>query len=61
MNYFQAIAARLESDWPGYQFWYVPKAVGGFIWCARREDDHRHVINAGSPDELEERLAGEEG
>jgi hypothetical protein len=53
MNYFQAITARLERDWPDYQLWYVPKAVGGITWCARRLDETGDVINATSPDELE--------
>jgi hypothetical protein len=26
--------------------------VGGQVWCARRRDDHRTVLKAGSPDEL---------
>jgi hypothetical protein len=56
MNHFQAIVARLESDWPDYQGWYVPKAVGGTTWCARRWDETGDVINADSPDELEAML-----
>ena len=56
MNYFQATVARLESDWPDYQAWYVPKAVGGTTWCARRWDETGDVINADSPDELEAML-----
>ena len=52
MNHFQAIVAQLEGDWPGYQIWYVPKAVGGTTWCARRWDGTGDVINADSPDEL---------
>ena len=52
MNHFQAIVARLESDLPDYQVWYVPKAVGGTTWCARRWDETGDVINADSPDEL---------
>jgi hypothetical protein len=53
MNHFQAITARLERDWPDYQVWYVPKAIGGMTWCARRWDETGDVINATSPDELE--------
>jgi hypothetical protein len=45
MNHFQAITARLESDWPDYQMWYVPKAVGGTTWCARRWDETGDVIH----------------
>jgi hypothetical protein len=61
MNYFQAITARLESDWPDYQVWYVPKAVGGTTWCARRWDETGDVIHAGSPEELEALLRLKEG
>jgi hypothetical protein len=53
MNYFQAIVARLEADWPAWHVWAVPKAVGGTTWCARRWDETGDVINADSPDELE--------
>jgi hypothetical protein len=51
----QAVAA-LERDWPRWQIWTVPRAVGGTIWCARRHDNHRRVLNAHSPTELEEYL-----
>jgi hypothetical protein len=56
MNYFQAIVARLESDWPDWQVWYVPKAVGGMIWCAWRWDGSGETINASSPGELVDKL-----
>jgi hypothetical protein len=29
VNHFEAIVARLEADWPKWQVWYVPRAVGG--------------------------------
>jgi len=29
VNHLQAVTAKLEADWPDYQVWYVPKAVGG--------------------------------
>ena len=59
MNHFQAIVAELERDWPDWQIWYVPRAIGGMTWCARRWDDEKHVLNAGNPDELAEYLAAE--
>jgi hypothetical protein len=59
VNHFQAIVAALERDWPDWQVWYVPKAIGGMIWCARRRDDEKHVLNAASPDELTELLEAE--
>ena len=53
----QAVAA-LRERWPDWQIWYVPRAIGGLLWCARLHNDHKTVINAESPDELEEQLAG---
>lgn len=44
--------AQLQSDWPRWEFWIVHKAVGGTTWCARRRDDPRKVLNAGSAAEL---------
>jgi hypothetical protein len=60
MNQFEVIVTELERDWPDWQFWYVPRAVGGTIWCARRWDDERQVINTDSPDALEDRLERQE-
>jgi hypothetical protein len=50
------IVARLEADWPNWQIWTVPKAIGGTIWCARRWDGTGRVLNAASADELAEYL-----
>ena len=58
-NPTNAIVARLEADWPRWQIWTVPRAVGGTIWCARRWDDERQVLNADSPAELVELLEEE--
>jgi len=44
--------AALERDWPDWQVWTVRKYIGGTAWCARRRDDHRRVLTAGSADEL---------
>ncbi len=54
----QTVAA-LERDWPNWQIWIVYRVVGGPVWCARRWDDERHVLNAGSADELVEYLEAE--
>ena len=59
MNHFQAIVAALERDWPDWQVWYVPRAVGGMTWCARRWDGTGQVLNADSPDELDGMLEHE--
>jgi hypothetical protein len=60
-NPTNAIVAALERDWPGWQVWVIHKAVGGTIWCARRWDDERNVLNADSADELTELLEKEAG
>jgi hypothetical protein len=51
--------ARLKADWPQWQIWTVLRAVGGTIWCARRWDDEKRVLNADSADELTEFLEAE--
>jgi hypothetical protein len=56
MNQFEAIVADLETTWPDWKAWYVPKAVGGMIWCARRRDGNGQVLNTSSADELAEHL-----
>jgi hypothetical protein len=48
--------AQLQSDWPNWQIWIVHKLIGGPTWCARRRDDHKRVLNAGSAAELAEYL-----
>ncbi len=59
MNYFQAIVARLESDWPDYQVWVVHRVYGGPVWCARRWDGTGRVLNADRPEHLVECLKEE--
>jgi hypothetical protein len=58
---FNAAVAALEHDWPDWQIWVIHKAVGGTIWCARRWDDERNVLNADSADELTDLLEEEAG
>ena len=60
-NPTEAIVAALERDWPRLAGLVVPRAVGGMIWCARRWDDEKRVLNADSPDELAELLEAEAG
>ena len=48
--------AKLEADWPDWQIWTVPRAIGGTIWCAKRWDDTGQVLNAASAGELAEYL-----
>jgi len=51
--------ARLQADWPNWEVWIVRKVIGGPTWCARRRDDHKKVLNAGSPEHLAEYLEAE--
>lgn len=54
----RAVAA-LSERWPAWEIWYVPLAVGGMTWCARRHDNHRRILNAHSPAELQDYLEAE--
>ena len=47
---------RLEYDWPLWEIWVVRRVVGDPVWCARRRDNRRRVLNATSPDVLAEDL-----
>jgi hypothetical protein len=49
--------AALRERWPAWEIWYVPRAIGGLLWCARLHSDHKTVIKAQSPNELDEYLA----
>jgi hypothetical protein len=53
-NPTEGAVAQLERDRPRWQVWVVPRAVGGPVWCARRHDDHKKVINADSAEYLAE-------
>jgi hypothetical protein len=48
--------AALEREWPRWQIWTVHQYIGGTVWCARRRDDHKQVLNAGSAAELTQLL-----
>ena len=58
-NPTDSIVAQLEADWPRWQVWTVRQYIGGTVWCARRHDDHKRVLNAGGPGELAEMLVSE--
>jgi hypothetical protein len=60
-NRIAEAASELRERWPGYQVWYVPRAVGPVTWHARRLDGTGGVLDAGSPDELEKLLQEAEG
>ncbi len=44
--------ARLREEWPAWQFWIVHRVIGGPVWCTRRHDDHKVVLNADSAEHL---------
>ena len=51
---------RLQADYgAAWQIWWVPRAVGGFTWCARRHADGM-LLNCGSPKELSEEIVNAE-
>jgi hypothetical protein len=52
-NPTHAPLARLRESWPGWTFWAVPRAVGGFIWCARPLAKPTPVLNSDSPEDLD--------
>jgi len=51
-NATDEIIKRLEYDWPLWEIWVVRRVVADPVWCARRTDIHRRVLNAGSSDAL---------
>jgi hypothetical protein len=51
--------ARLQADWPNWEIWIVHRVIGGPVWCARRRDDHKRVLNADSAEHLAEYLEAE--
>jgi hypothetical protein len=55
-NLTDEIVAELNREWPGWEIWVVYRVVGGNLWCARRRDDHRRLLHAGSDAQLGEKL-----
>ncbi len=53
------IITKLEAEYPLWQVWVVHRVIGGPVWCARRWDDEKRVLNAGSPEDLAEYLEAE--
>ncbi len=51
----------LRAGWPEWEIWTVRCYVGGMVWCARRHDDHKVVLNAASPQHLAGYLEDEAG
>lgn len=54
----EAALARLQADWPDWEIWLVPAAIGRTWWCARLKTDPSRVLNARSgASSLAEQLA----
>lgn len=47
----------LRDRYPAWQIWVVPVYLGPDTWCARLHTNHKHLIHAHSPDELDKSLA----
>ncbi len=51
----QADLVRLRETYGDqWEIWVVHRVYGGPVWCARRHDDHRHVLNADNAGHLAE-------
>lgn len=51
------IQAQLAAKYPAWEVWYVPLALGGMTWCARRGPHDRKPLHASRPEHLDEYLA----
>ena len=49
--------ADLMALFPGWEVWTVHKALGGYVWCARREGAAVAEFNEDNSGELAHRLA----
>ena len=58
-NPTEPILDQLRRDYPGWTFWAVPRAVGGFIWCAQPADAPSPVLSAFSHGELEQQIGAQ--
>jgi hypothetical protein len=45
---------RLQETYPAWEVWIVRTTHEGIIWCARRQDNHKALMNADSPEHLAE-------
>ena len=47
--------AALQQEFPDWEIWYVPLALGGTTWCANpwaKVDNRRNVLHADTADRL---------
>jgi hypothetical protein len=50
-------AEELRKQFPLWEIWYVPIALGGITWCANpwsKKDDRRNVLHAETAEHLAE-------
>jgi hypothetical protein len=53
--------ALLREHFPGWEVWYVPRALGqGMLWYARRDPLDREPLQDTSPSELARRMKAAE-
>lgn len=50
--------AALRQAHERWQFWAVPRVVGGTLWCARLHADHKVVLQRRSAAELSKAVTG---
>jgi hypothetical protein len=51
------ILDNLRDKYPEWEIWYIVKAVGGEIWCARLKNNHKALINTDTSEELDLEIA----
>jgi hypothetical protein len=59
LNSVQRIVRDLEREFPAYQVWNVPHAVGPSIWAAKRHDGKGKIHNEITPEQLREKIRAE--
>jgi hypothetical protein len=47
---------QLQGRWTQWEVWKVRRLYGGPVWCARRRDSHKRILNADSAEHLAEHL-----
>lgn len=48
--------ALLQENFSDWEIWYVPRALGGMTWCARRDPHDINPLHADRPSELAEAI-----
>jgi hypothetical protein len=62
MEHVRNYADQLEEAHPGWQIWWVPRAIGGYHWCAAPPGAATSTLVKDSPAQLDEAIIrAEEG